>query len=56
LERQVRADQELRLANQRRDWLVDLGTSGRGGKNFWLANQVFDIIEAPASYLSSPSG
>jgi Fic family protein len=58
-----RAERALKLTNagarnivrnaQSRGWLVELGTAGRGGKTFWLANQVFDIIEAPASYISA---
>lgn len=44
----------LVLNAQGRGWLTEIGTSGRGGKTFWLANQVFDIIEAPASYLPRP--
>jgi Fic family protein len=40
---------------ERRGWLTELGTAGRGGKTFWLASQVFDIIEAPASYITSPT-
>lgn len=56
-----RVERALKLTNagarnivrdaERRGWLVELGTAGRGGKTFWRANHVFDIIEAPASYL-----
>jgi Fic family protein len=30
-----------------RGWLQEIGTSGRGGKTFWLAEEIFKIIEAP---------
>jgi Fic family protein len=38
---------------ERRGWLQEIGTAGRGGRMFWVASEVFDIIEAPASYISS---
>jgi Fic family protein len=58
----LRVQRSLKLTNagarnivreaERRGWLQEVGTSGRGGRVFWIAAQVFDIIEAPASYLS----
>ena len=33
-----------------RGWLESLGTRGRGGKEFWVAPRVLDIMEAPMSY------
>jgi Fic family protein len=38
---------------ERRGWLQEIGTAGRGGRVFWVASEVFDIIEAPASYIST---
>ena len=35
---------------EKRGWLVEIGTAGRGGKTFWLAREIFTIIEAPAAY------
>ena len=31
-----------------RGWLRELGTFGRGGRVYWVAQEVFDIIERPA--------
>jgi Fic family protein len=33
-----------------RGWLVEIGTAGRGGKTYWLAEKIFEVIEAPMSY------
>jgi cell filamentation protein, protein adenylyltransferase len=59
----IRVQRALKLTNavarnivreaERRGWLQEIGTAGRGGRMFWIANQVLDIIEAPASYISS---
>ncbi len=56
-----RIQQELNLTNQgarnlindavRRGWLMDFGAHGRGGRRYWLAEQVFQVIDAPVSYL-----
>lgn len=53
----TRVQRALRLTNagarnlvrdaERRGWLQEIGTSGRGGKTFWVASEVFQIIEAP---------
>jgi Fic family protein len=34
-----------------RGWLTDVGTRGRGGGRYWIAEEVFSIIDAPVSYL-----
>jgi Fic family protein len=36
-----------------RGWLTDIGTRGRGGRRYWVAEHVFEIIDAPVSYLAS---
>jgi Fic family protein len=56
-----RAERALHLTNQgarnlinhaaERGWLTDIGSRGRGGRRYWLAEQVFQIIDAPVSYL-----
>jgi len=33
-----------------RGWLQSIGTRGRGGKEFWVAARVLDVMEAPMSY------
>ena len=33
-----------------RGWLVSLGARGRGGREYWVAPQVLDVIEAPMAY------
>jgi Fic family protein len=33
-----------------RDWLQSIGTRGRGGREFWVAPRVLDVMEAPMSY------
>lgn len=30
-----------------RGWLTEIGTMGRGGRMYWVARELFDIIEAP---------
>jgi Fic family protein len=35
---------------ERRGWLTVVGTRGRGGRTYWVAHEVFGIIEAPAGY------
>lgn len=54
------AERRLNVTNQgarnlireaeRRGWLTAIGTRGRGGRTYWVASEVFSIIEAPASY------
>ena len=56
-----RVERALHLTNQgarnlindaaRRGWLVEVGSRGRGGRRYWLAEEVFQIIDAPVSYL-----
>ena len=36
---------------ERRGWLREMGPLGRGGRTFWVAQGVFDAIEAPPAYL-----
>lgn len=33
-----------------RGWLESIGTRGRGGKEFWVAPRVLEVMEAPMSY------
>lgn len=52
----ARAERALELTNagarnvvrdaERRGWLQEIGTSGRGGKTFWVASEILQIIEA----------
>ena len=35
---------------ERRGWLEEIGTSGRGGRVYWVARDLMDIIDAPVSY------
>jgi Fic family protein len=35
---------------ERRGWLVEIGSRGRGGKTYWIANDIFQVIEAPMTY------
>ena len=58
-----RVQQSLGLTNQgarnlildaaSRGWLKDIGSRGRGGRRYWIAEEVFNIIDAPVSYLES---
>jgi hypothetical protein len=60
-----RVERRLALTNQgarnlikdaeRRGWLADLGPRGRGGRNYWYARDVFEVIEAPFEYDHRPS-
>ena len=55
-----RVEKALGLTNQgarnlindaaRRGWLEKLGASGRGGRLYWVARELFDVIDAPATY------
>lgn len=38
-------------AAEARGWLVPAGASGRGGRQHWVAADIFEIIEAPLRYL-----
>ena len=52
----TRAQRALNLTNagarnlvrdaEARGWLQEIGTSGRGGRTFWVAGEIFQIIEA----------
>ena len=33
-----------------RGWLQSIGTRGRGGREFWIAPRVLEVMEAPMSY------
>jgi Fic family protein len=58
-----RVQNQLGLTNQgarnlirdaeRRGWVTQLGTHGRGGKAYWYAQDVFSVIEAPINYEAS---
>lgn len=34
----------------RRGWLDEIGASGRGGRLYWVARDLMDVIDAPLSY------
>jgi Fic family protein len=34
----------------RREWVEEIGTIGRGGRMYWVARDLYEIIEAPAIY------
>ena len=36
---------------EKRGWLTDFGARGRAGRRYWLAQEVFEIIDAPVLYL-----
>lgn len=38
-----------------RGWLREVGTMGRGGRMYWVASELFEIIDAPWSYRDLPS-
>lgn len=38
-----------------RGWLSEVGTMGRGGRMYWVASELFEIIDAPWSYSEAPS-
>lgn len=38
-----------------RGWLTSLGTKGQGGRELWIASEVFEIIEAPMVYADAQS-
>lgn len=35
----------------KRGWLTEIGAVGRGGRTYWVAQDVFDVIDAPMTYL-----
>jgi Fic family protein len=38
---------------EKREWVRELGTHGRGGRTYWVSQEILDIIEAPAVYNQS---
>jgi len=36
-----------------RGWLREVGTLGRGGRTYWVAHEIFSVIEAPVVYTDS---
>jgi hypothetical protein len=38
-----------------RGWLEQFAVMGRGGRQYWIARTVFDIIEAPPIYVQRRS-
>ena len=42
----------IRKAEERK-WVRSTGTHGRGGREYWLADDVYSVIEAPMSYEDS---
>lgn len=38
-----------------RGWLREVGTMGRGGRMYWVASELFEIIDAPWSYVGTSS-
>jgi Fic family protein len=39
-----------------RGWLTIVDVTGRGGRTFWVAQDVFDVIEAPPAYSARTTG
>lgn len=37
-----------------RGWLQEVGTIGRGGRMYWVARELFDIIDEPWTYKNQP--
>ena len=31
-------------------WLTEVGSSGRGGRTYWVAHEIFEVIDAPMMY------
>lgn len=58
-------ERELTLTNQGarqlirkavdKGWLVSLGSHGRGGREYWVAPRVLEVLEAPMSYVDPAS-
>ncbi len=56
----TRVQRALGLTNQgarnlvreaaKRGWLDEAGTGGRGGRAYWIAQEIFQIIDTPAAY------
>jgi Fic family protein len=55
-----RVEQAVNLTNQgarnlirdaeRRGWVEEVGSFGRGGRTYWVASEVFNVVEAPLSF------
>jgi hypothetical protein len=55
-----RVERRLGITNQgarnlvkeaaRRHWLNEIGALGRGGRMYWVAQDLYEVIEAPVSY------
>ena len=35
-----------------RGWLTEVGTMGKGGRTYWVAHEIFEVIDAPMAYTS----
>ncbi|HBX79664.1 MAG: Fic family protein [Propionibacteriaceae bacterium] len=35
-----------------RGWLTEVGSIGRGGRTYWVAHEIFQVIDAPMAYSS----
>lgn len=35
---------------EEREWVSSIGTHGRGGREYWVASEIFRVIEAPMRY------
>jgi Fic family protein len=36
-------------------WLTEVGAIGRGGKTYWVAQRIYDVIESPVMYETESS-
>jgi hypothetical protein len=34
----------------RRGWVEEIGSMGRGGRMYWVARDLYEVIDAPVSY------
>ena len=39
----------------RRGWVTEIGTIGRGGRMYWVAHEIYHVIEAPLAYEAADS-
>jgi Fic family protein len=56
----VRVQRALKVSDQgarnlladaeERGWIINFGRIGRGGRRYWVAEEVFNIVDAPVSY------
>lgn len=59
----MRVQKALNVTNQgarnlvedavQRGWVSDSGIRGRSGRRYWIAHEIFEIVGAPPSYMSS---